>query len=147
MPEGYGLTECVTASCLTPRDTSREGSIGIPFPDTEYRIVQPDTQIDMPDGEEGEIILRGPSVMLGYLNNIEETEKALRVLSDGNTWLYTGDLGVKDADGYIYFRQRIKRMIVSNGYNIYPSQLENADLSCLLGMFCGGDSLSVELKK
>ena len=130
MPEGYGLTECVTASCLTPRDTSREGSIGIPFPDTEYRIVQPDTQIDMPDGEEGEIILRGPSVMLGYLNNIEETEKALRVLSDGNTWLYTGDLGVKDADGYIYFRQRIKRMIVSNGYNIYPSQLENVIDSC-----------------
>ena len=128
--EGYGLTECVTASCLTPRDTSREGSIGIPFPDTEYRVVQPDTQIDVPDGEEGEIILRGPSVMLGYLNNIEETEKALRVLSDGNTWLYTGDLGVKDADGYIYFRQRIKRMIVSNGYNIYPGQLENVIDSC-----------------
>ena len=128
--EGYGLTECVTASCLTPRDTSREGSIGIPFPDTVYAIVQPGTDNVVPDGEEGEIILRGPTVMLGYLNDPEETGHALRTLADGNVWLYTGDLGHMDADGYVYFHQRLKRMIITNGYNVYPSQIENAIDAC-----------------
>lgn len=128
--EGYGLTECVTASCLTPRDTSREGSIGIPFPDTVYTIVQPDTDNVLPAGQEGEIILRGPTVMLGYLNAPEETARTLRRLADGNIWLYTGDLGHMDEDGYVYFHQRLKRMIITNGYNVYPSQLENAIDAC-----------------
>ena len=128
--EGYGLTECVTASCLTPRDTYRENSIGLPFPDTEYRVVQPGTEKDVPFGKDGEIILTGPSVMLRYLKNEEETKETLRTLSDGRVWLYTGDLGSKDADGYIYFRQRIKRMIITNGYNVYPSQIENIIDSC-----------------
>ena len=123
--EGYGLTECVTASCLTPRDEYREGSIGIPFPDTVYGIVKPDTDDFLPAGEEGEIVLKGPTVMLGYLKDPEETGKTLRVLSDGETWLYTGDLGTMDEDGYVYFRQRLKRMIITNGYNVYPSRLEN----------------------
>ena len=128
--EGYGLTECVTASCLTPRDEYREGSIGLPFPDTVYRIVRPDTDEPVPSGEEGEIILKGPTVMLGYLHQPEETAKTLRVLDDGDTWLYTGDLGCMDADGYVYFRQRLKRLIITNGYNVYPSQLENIIDSC-----------------
>lgn len=128
--EGYGLTECVTASCLTPRDTYREGSIGLPFPDTLYRIVKPGTDEDMPYGEEGEIILTGPTVMLGYLDNPDETADALKVLSDGRTWLFTGDLGYMDEDGYIYYRQRIKRLIITNGYNVYPGQVENVIDSC-----------------
>ncbi|MBR5740650.1 MAG: AMP-binding protein, partial [Firmicutes bacterium] len=128
--EGYGLTECVTASCLTPKDTYKEGSIGLPFPDTVYAIVRPGTDDVVPFGEEGEIILRGPSVMKGYLNDPEETAETLRVLKDGNTWLYTGDLGMMDEEGYVYFRQRIKRMIVTNGYNVYPSVLENALETC-----------------
>lgn len=128
--QGYGLTECVTASCLTPPDRNKEGSIGIPFPDTVYCIVQPGTEDTVLPGEEGEIILRGPSLMLGYLDNAEETAKTLRKLPDGHTWLYTGDLGHMDEDGFVYFRQRIKRMIVSNGYNIYPGQLENVIDSC-----------------
>ncbi|MDO4621991.1 MAG: class I adenylate-forming enzyme family protein [Eubacteriales bacterium] len=128
--EGYGLTECVTASCLTPKDTYRPGSIGVAFPDTTYAIVAPGTDEVMPYGEEGEIILTGPTVMLGYLDNPEETAKTLRKLSDGRTWLYTGDLGFMDEDGYVYFKQRIKRMIVTNGYNVYPGQLENAIDSC-----------------
>ncbi len=123
--EGYGLTECVTASCLTPKDDYREGSIGIPFPDTVYGIVKPGTDDFIPPGEEGEIVLKGPTVMLGYLKDPVETKKALRVLSDGSTWLYTGDLGYMDEDGFVYFRQRLKRMIITNGYNVYPSQLEN----------------------
>lgn len=128
--EGYSLTECVTASCLTPRDTYREGSIGIPFPDTVYCIVRPGTDEVLPYGQEGEIILTGPSVMLGYLDNPEETAQTLRVLPDGRTWLYTGDLGYMSEDGYVYYRQRMKRMIISNGYNIYPGQLENVIDSC-----------------
>ncbi|MBR4456412.1 MAG: acyl--CoA ligase [Solobacterium sp.] len=128
--EGYGLTECVTASCLTPRDTYREHSIGLPFPDTEYCIVRPGTDEELPAGEEGEIILKGPSVMLGYLKNPKETAKALRKLEDGDIWLFTGDLGHMDEDGYIYFHQRIKRMIITNGYNVYPGQIENIIDSC-----------------
>lgn len=128
--EGYGLTECVTASCLTPKDDFREGSIGIPFPDTVYCIVKPGTDEQLLPGEEGEIILKGPTLMTGYLKLPEETAKTLRVLPDGDTWLYTGDLGVMDEDGYVYFRQRLKRMIITNGYNVYPSQLENVIDSC-----------------
>ena len=139
--EGYGTTECVTASCLTPRDTYREGSIGIPFPDTYYSICRVGTQEEADPGEEGEICLRGPSVMLGYMDNPEETAQTLRRHADGEIWLHTGDLGFMDEDGFVYFRQRIKRMIVSSGYNIYPSQLENildahekVLLSCVIGV-------------
>lgn len=128
--EGYGLTECVTASCLTPPDTYKEGSIGIPFPDTLYRIVEPGTDKDVPFGEEGEIIISGPTVMLGYLDNPEETAQTLRTLSDGRIWMYTGDLGRKDEEGYIYYSQRMKRMIITNGYNVYPGQIENVIDSC-----------------
>ncbi len=128
--EGYGLTECVTASCLTPRDTYKEGSIGIPFPDTSYCIVKPGTDEELPRGSEGEIILTGPTLMKGYLNNPEETADALRILPDGRTWLYTGDLGWMDEEGYVYYSQRIKRMIVIGGYNVYPNQIENVIDSC-----------------
>lgn len=139
--EGYGLTECVTASCLTPKDTYREGSIGIPFPDTLYKIVKPGTKEEVPFGEEGEIILTGPTVMLGYLDNPEETADTLDILGDGRTWLYTGDLGYMSEDGYVYYRQRIKRMIITNGYNVYPGQVENiidshpdVSYSCVIGV-------------
>ena len=128
--EGYGLTECVTASCLTPRDSYKAGSIGIPFPDTQYRIVRPGTDEVVPFGEEGEIILSGPTVMIGYLKNPEETADTLRPDADGKIWLHTGDLGTMDEDGYVFFRQRIKRMIITNGYNVYPGQIENVIDSC-----------------
>jgi long-chain acyl-CoA synthetase len=139
--EGYGTTECVTASCLTPPDYSREGSIGLPFPDTYYAICKVDSTEHLPWGEEGEICLRGPSVMKGYLDSPEETDRVLKVHDDGNIWLHTGDLGVIDRDGFVYFRQRIKRVIITAGYNVYPSQLENVIdahekvmLSCVIGV-------------
>ncbi|MBR5641431.1 MAG: acyl--CoA ligase [Firmicutes bacterium] len=139
--EGYGLTECVTASCLTPRDEYRERSIGLPFPDTYYDIVKPGTDEKCAPREEGEIVLKGPTLMLGYLHNEEETAQAMRRRSDGDLWLYSGDLGYMDEDGYVYFSQRMKRMIVTNGYNVYPSQLENVldahplvDCSCIIGI-------------
>ncbi|MGX8706122.1 MAG: AMP-binding protein, partial [bacterium] len=139
--EGYGTTECVTASCLTPLTKAKEGSIGIPFPDTYYKIVRVGTEEEVPYGEEGEICLAGPTVMLEYVKQPEETAKTRRVHADGLTWIHTGDLGIMDSDGYIYFRQRIKRMIVTSGYNVYPSQIENildaheaVHLSCVIGV-------------
>ena len=139
--EGYGTTECVTASCLTPIHKQKEGSIGIPFPDTYYKIVKPGTQEEVPYGEEGEICLTGPTMMLEYVNHPEETAQTKQTHADGLTWVHTGDLGMMDEEGFIYFRQRIKRMIVTNGYNVYPSQLENildghdyVHLSCVIGV-------------
>ena len=139
--EGYGTTECVTASCLTPYNMSREGSIGIPFPDTFYKIVKVGTTEELPYGEEGEICLAGPTVMLEYCNHPEETAQTMRVHDDGRTYVHTGDLGVMDGDGFIYFRQRIKRMIVTSGYNVYPSRMENifdapeaVHMSCVIGV-------------
>ena len=123
--EGYGLTECVTASCLTPRDFHVENSIGIPFPDTFYKIVKPGTHETVPYGKDGEICLTGPTLMKGYDNDPEETALAVQRHDDGFVWLHTGDLGAMDEEGFVYFRQRIKRMIVSSGYSIYPSQIEN----------------------
>lgn len=135
--EGYGTTECVTASCLTPIHLAKEGSIGQPFPDTYYKIVKVGTTDELPYGEEGEICISGPTVMIGYMNRPDETADTLRIHADGLTWVHTGDLGVMDSDGFIYFRQRIKRMIVTSGYNVYPSQLENIlDASELVQMSC-----------
>ncbi|MEG2083385.1 MAG: AMP-binding protein, partial [Oscillospiraceae bacterium] len=139
--EGYGTTECVTASCLTPYNQEREGSIGLPYPDTYYKICEPGTVEEVAYDEEGEICLCGPSVMLEYLNHPEETAGTLCRHIDGHIWLHTGDLGVMDSDGFIYFKQRIKRMIVTSGYNVYPSQIENildahecVQMSCVIGV-------------
>ena len=139
--EGYGTTECVTASCLTPIGEYREGSIGIPFPDTYYKIVRVGTEEEVPYGQEGEICLAGPTVMLEYVNHPEETANTLRRHADGLTWVHTGDLGTMDSDGFVYFRQRIKRMIITSGYNVYPSQIENildaheyVHMSCVIGV-------------
>ena len=139
--EGYGTTECVTASCLTPKDYARSGSIGVPFPDTYYKIVTPGGEDEVEPNIEGEICISGPSVMMCYVDNPEETAQTLRRHADGRIWLHTGDLGTMDADGFVYFRQRIKRMIITSGYNVYPSQLENIIdghekvlLSCVVGV-------------
>jgi len=139
--EGYGLTECVTASCLTPINEYRTGSIGIPFPDTFYKIVAIGTTDEVPYGTDGEVCISGPSVMIGYNNEKEETESVLKVHADGRTWLHTGDAGMMDEEGFVYFKQRLKRMIVSSGYNIYPSQIENVldshpfvQSSCVIGV-------------
>ena len=135
--EGYGTTETVTACCLTPSHMFKEGSIGLPFPDTYIKIVKPGTDEEFPYGEEGEILLAGPTVMKEYINHPEETAQTLRHHADGLTWVYTGDLDTMDSDGFIYFRGRSKRMIISSGYNIYPAQLENIlDANELIHMSC-----------
>ena len=139
--EGYGTTETVTACCLTPVHMAKEGSIGLPFPDTYIKIVEPGTARELPFGEEGEILLAGPTVMKEYMKHPEETAQTLRRHPDGLTWVYTGDLGTQDEQGFIYFRGRAKRMIVSSGYNVYPGQLENildahekVQMSCVIGV-------------
>ncbi|MCQ2592783.1 MAG: AMP-binding protein [Treponema sp.] len=139
--EGYGTTECVTASCLTPYNKEKEGSIGVPLPDMYYKIVKPGTEEELPYGQEGEICLAGPTVMMEYVNQPEETANTLKKHEDGMTWVHTGDLGSMDEEGFIYFKQRIKRMIITNGYNVYPSQLENiidahekVQMSCVIGV-------------
>ena len=139
--EGYGTTETVTACCLTPTHIYKEGSIGLPFPDTYIKIVKPGTDEELPYGEEGEILLAGPTVMKEYMNHPDETAKTLRKHDDGLTWVYTGDLGVMDEQGFIYFRGRAKRMIISSGYNVYPGQIENildandmVQMSCVIGV-------------
>ncbi|MCR5009415.1 MAG: AMP-binding protein [Clostridia bacterium] len=135
--EGYGTTETVTACCLTPPHMHKEGSIGLPFPDTYIKIVKPGTDEELPYGEEGEILLSGPTVMKEYLKHPEETAQTLRTHADGLTWVYTGDLGTMDNEGFTYFRGRSKRMIVTSGYNVYPAQLENIFDSCdLVSMSC-----------
>ena len=139
--EGYGTTETVTACCLTPPTMFKEGSIGIPFPDTFIKIVEPGTERELPYGEEGEILLAGPTVMREYMDNPEETAQTLRVHADGLTWVYTGDLGTMDEEGFVYFKGRAKRMIVTSGYNVYPGQIENildaheaVQMSCVIGV-------------
>jgi long-chain acyl-CoA synthetase len=126
---------------LTPKFEYRTGSIGIPFPDTYYKVVAVGTINEVPYGTDGEICISGPSVMIGYNNQPEETANVLKTHADGRIWLHTGDAGMMDQDGFIYFKQRIKRMIISSGYNIYPSQIENVldtlpfvQSSCVIGV-------------
>ena len=98
----------------------RPGYIGIPFPDTEIRIVDPDNpDKDMPYGEDGEILAKGPQVFSGYFNNPEATEKVFH-----NGWFRTGDMGVMEEDGFIKLVSRIKELIITGGFNVYPAEVE-----------------------
>lgn len=118
--EGYGLTETspVTHANLI-WDRVKSGTIGLPWPDTDARIVDPETKKVLPPGEVGELQIKGPQVMKGYWNRPEETA---RVLQDG--WLNTGDLAKMDEDGYFYIVDRKKDMIIAGGFNIYPREVE-----------------------
>lgn len=139
--EGYGLTECVTASCVTPVHKSKEGSIGVPLRDTYYKVVEPGTFNELERGQEGEIIITGPTLMLKYKDAEEENAKTMRYDENGTRWLFTGDAGHIDEEGFVYFKQRMKRMIVTSGYNVYPSQIEKVldkhpdiDYCCVIGV-------------
>jgi long-chain acyl-CoA synthetase len=119
--EGYGLTECTMGATCNPPDRTkiRPGSVGLPVFDTECKAVDPQTGEDLPVGREGEICIRGPQVMKGYWNKPEETARDLK---DG--WLYTGDIGREDEDGFFYITDRKKDLIIYKGYNVYPRELE-----------------------
>ena len=117
--QGYGLTECAGVLALNPVGGNRLGFAGIPIPDTIIKIV--DQQgIELPRGEPGELIARGPVIMKGYLGRTGATEETIR---DG--WLYTGDMGIMDDDGYIQIVDRKKDMILVSGFNVYPNEVED----------------------
>jgi long-chain acyl-CoA synthetase len=120
MIEGYGLTESVTGIMANPyKGMHKVGSIGIPFPDVDVKIVSLDDGHDLAPGDLGEIVLRGPTVMLGYYKNDEETKKTI---VDG--WLYTGDIGYMDQDGYFYITDRKKDLIIVGGFNVFPREID-----------------------
>ena len=122
--EGYGLTETVTGCVLTPPGLYRKGAIGVPMPNMLAKIVDINTKEELPYGEVGEIALAGPTVMLEYINNPEETAKTIRTDEQGIRWLYTGDIGYMDEDGFLYFKSREKRMLKVSGVSVYPMQVE-----------------------
>jgi len=126
---GYGLTEATAATCLSKENIDIEGCIGFPLPDTYFKVVKLETHEEAEVNEDGEICISGPTIMMGYLNNEKETNEVLRYHDDGRLWLHTGDIGSMDEDGTVIFKQRIKRMIVSSGYNVYPSYIENVIIS------------------
>ena len=139
--EGYGLTEVTMGATSNPprRDRWRLGSVGLPVPDTEVKIVDPeDGKQELPIGAAGEICIRGPQVMKGYWNRPEETGV---VLQEG--WLFTGDIGKFDRDGYLYIVDRKKDMLIYKGYNVYPRDLEEVlnshpavSQSAVVGLLC-----------
>ncbi len=141
MTEAYGLTECLSAACISPFFAHRKGSTGLALPDNEIKICKFGTHEEVPIGEDGEICITGPTQMKGYYKNEVETNLALQVHSDGKKWLHTGDVGYMDEDGYLYYRQRHCKMIITAGYNIYPTQIEEVInecrgvlLSCVIGV-------------
>lgn len=121
--EGYGLTECSPILVGNPMtEDRRPGYIGVPFPDTDIRIANPDNlDEDMPTGEEGEILARGPQVFKRYFNDPEATDRAFH-----NGWFRTGDLGIMDEDGFIRLVSRLKEVIITGGFNVYPVEVEEA---------------------
>lgn len=120
---GYGLTESSGVVALSPSGITKSDIIGYPFPNTIFRIVDVNTYKELDRGMCGEIMISGPNVMLGYLNDEEETKNAL-VKESGEVWLHTGDVGYIDEDGLVHFKSRLKRMIITSGYNVYPSVVE-----------------------
>ena len=119
--EGFGLTEASPITHLNPlRGKSKNGSIGLPFPDTDATIVDMEVgSVPVPVGKIGELIVRGPQVMRGYWNRPDETASVLR-----NGWLYTGDIGYMDEEGYFFIVDRKKDIIITAGYNVYPREID-----------------------
>ena len=139
--EGYGLTEAVTGIMCNPLHRPRDGSVGTPLPDILAKICEPGTDHELATGDEGEICVSGPPVMLGYLDNPEATAKTLKRHADGRLWLHTEDIGSVDEEGYFWFACRRKRMIKSSGFNVYPAQVEAVldehpavGASCVIGV-------------
>ena len=139
--KGYGMTESVAATCYTFPGTNELGSIGIPMVGNTYKICDPVTSKELPIGEEGEICVNGPTLMMGYLNNPKETKNILRRHKDGKKWLHTGDIGYIAPNGIVYYTQRLKRMIVVSGFNVYPANIESVisthpdvDKVCVIGI-------------
>lgn len=122
--QGYGLSEALAAVCLAHDDVNKSGSVGIPLPGNHVKIINPSTRKAVPFNVVGEICIHSKALMMGYLNNESETNDAIQIHDDGHIWLHTGDLGYMDEDGFVFYKGRIKRMIITSGYNVYPSHIE-----------------------
>jgi long-chain acyl-CoA synthetase len=124
--EGYGLSEASPVTHTTPQLAIRKpGTVGVPVPDTDMKIVDLDTGTrELPPGEAGELCISGPQIMKGYWQRPDETEKVLRADADGRIWLYTGDVATMDDDGFSSIVQRKKDLMIVDGFNVYPSEVE-----------------------
>jgi acyl-CoA synthetase (AMP-forming)/AMP-acid ligase II len=126
--QGYGMTELSPLTHVVPQDRPKPGAVGVTAPNTWTRIVNPETLADCAPEEEGEVWIKGPQVMLGYLNRPDATAATMQ---DG--WLRTGDLGVVDGDGYLFIRDRLKELIKVKGFQVAPAEVE-AELLGLPGI-------------
>jgi long-chain acyl-CoA synthetase len=126
--EGYSLTEAQMATVANPaRGTKKLGSVGMPLPDVDVRIVDGETgEGELPTGEQGEIVVSGRQLMLGYWEHAEETAAVVREDRDGRRWLHTGDIGYLDADGYLFLTDRKKELIKVSGFQVWPREIEEA---------------------
>lgn len=122
--QGYGLSEALACVTMAHDDVNKSGSVGIPLVGNHVKIIDPATRKTMNYKEVGEIVVHSKALMMGYLNNEVETNAALQVHDDGHVWLHTGDLGYMDEDGFLFYKGRSKRMIITSGYNVYPSHIE-----------------------
>ncbi len=135
--QGYGLTETSGPCCIGALGANKLGAIGIPLPGVVIKIMNHETMEELPYGEVGEMCISGPNVMSRYLDNKEETDNMIKTDEDGTRWVKTGDLAYMDEDGVIFFVQRLKRMIISSGYNVYPSHIEEVLLKHPKVQTCG----------
>ncbi len=139
--QGYGMTETSGGVIFGALGSDIPGSVGIPLPSNKVKIIDINTKEELPFGETGEILISGPTVMMGYLNNEKETNDVLEKDDKGNIWVHTGDMGYLNEQGVLFFVQRLKRMIITSGYNVYPSHIEevlnenpNIVTSCVIGL-------------
>ena len=121
--QGYGLSEALACVTMAHDHVNKPGSVGIPLAGNYIKIID-DNRKTVPYGETGEIVINSKALMMGYLNDEAETNEALQIHDDGHVWLHTGDLGYMDEDGFLFYKGRIKRMIITSGYNVYPSHIE-----------------------
>lgn len=145
--EGYGMTEGLAALSLSVNDGYKSGTIGKPLIGNEMCVVEPGTTKVLPPDTDGELCVCGPTVMLGYRNNEIETVNTLKVHDDGKTWLHTGDVASIDCQGFVTYKLRIKRLIISSGYNVYPTQIEKTIEEIPQVMKCAVVSMPHQYKK
>ena len=123
--QGYGMTETSGPAAIGSFGSDKLGSFGIPLPGNKIKIVNPETKEELQTNEIGEILISSPAIMSRYLDNEEETNNMVKVDGNGEKWVSTGDLGYMDEDGVTFYVQRLKRMLIVSGYNVYPTHLEN----------------------
>ena len=131
LSQGYGMSEVSAAACCNFNNVHKNGSVGIPLLKTTVSVFRPDSFEELGYDEMGEICITGPTMMLGYLNNPEETARVMRRHPDGTVWIHSGDLGYLDADGFVYIKGRMKRIIIRHdGHKVFPTQLEGIIGGC-----------------